>query len=116
MTMRRMVEKIFRCHGRQMQAAHDGKTLAVRGFFQAVTGKGQNMARFSVGPLGTEETGQFVYFGPVEPELEEGDELTVEGKEYILRRSEVIDGVNGPAYRWAMCVEKGGAEEWGLSG
>lgn len=111
-----MVEKIFQCHGRTVQAVHDGRMLQVRGFFQAVTGKGQNMARLSVGPLGTQGTGQFVYLGPVEPRLEEGDELTVDGKEYILRRCEVIDGMNGPAYRWGMCVEKGGADEWGLSG
>lgn len=116
MTMRRMVEKIFQCHGRRMRAVHDGGALTVRGFFQAVTGKGQNMARLSVGPLGTEGMGQFVYFGPVEPELEEGDELTVDGKEYILRRCEVIDGTNGPVYRWAICVEKGGVEAWDLSG
>lgn len=100
-----MVEKILRTHGTDMTVVRGTETFRVRGFLQPVTGKNQNMSRITVGPLGREETGQYVYIGPLEPALEPGDEI--EGR--IVRRAESVSG----AYVWAMCVKKGGADTWG---
>lgn len=88
----------------------------VRGFLQPVTGRGQNMSQINAGPLGTELPGQYIYIGPVIPEVTAEDVLRLDGKEYIMRRAEKIDGMNGPAYQWGMCVEKGAEDTWGLSG
>ena len=114
--MRRMVEKILRCYGREIQVTSGSETVAVCAFLQPVTGRGQNMSQIGLGPLCTEAPGQYVYIGPVEPEIAAGDVLALDGKEYILRRAERIDGMNGPAYRWGMCVEKGAEDTWGLNG
>ena len=56
-----------------------------------------------------------MYIGPVEPAAEAGDTLSVDGKEYWLRRTELIRDGNGPVYCWGMCVEKGGEDTWGQS-
>lgn len=114
--MRRMVEKILRYYGKEILVRTDSGEVIVRGFLQPVTGKGQNMAEITMSPLGVESLGQCVYIGPVEPEVAEGDVLSADGKEYLLRKVKQIDGTNGPAYRWGMCMEKGAEDLWGLSG
>lgn len=103
--MRRMVEKILKTHGVDMTVTRGEESFVVRGFFQPVTGKSQNMSRITVGPLGREETGQYVYIGPLEPALEPGDQVD----NCIVRRAEPVSG----AYVWAMCVKKGEDDTWG---
>ena len=112
--MRRMVEKILNCYGREVTVARLGTTVFA--FLQSVRGKGQNMVLKEVGPLGTVQPGQYVYIGPVEPELLEDDVLEAEGKTYVVRRSETVHGAAGAAYQWAMCARGGGADTWGSSG
>ena len=41
--------------------------------------------------------------------------VTVNGKNYWLRRTELILDANGPVYCWGICVEKGGEDTWGQS-
>ena len=41
--------------------------------------------------------------------------MTVDGKDYWLRRAELVRDGNGPVYCWGMCVEKGGEDTWGQS-
>lgn len=114
--MRQTVEKFLRQYGSDIQIRSGEQTVQVRAFLQPVTGRGQNMAQVSVSPLGREAAGQYIYIGPLEPALMLDDVLEVEGREYILRRTEQITGINGPVYRWGMCVEKGAEDTWGLSG
>ena len=49
----------------------------------------------------------------MEPVVEKGDILEVNSKRYLLRRAEVIHDRKGPLYRWGLCVERGGDDEWG---
>ena len=112
--MRRMVEKILGCYGQEVTIARLGTT--VYAFLQPVRGKGQNLVLKEVGPLGVAQPGQYVYIGPVEPELLEEDVLEAEGRAYVVRRSETIHGAGGAAYQWAMCVRGGGADTWGSNG
>lgn len=111
--MRRMVEKILRCYGRDILLARGEEKIMVTGFLQPVTGRGQNMSDILVHPLRTQGKAQYVYIGPVEPEVQAQDELTLDGRTYILRRVDQISDMNGPAYRWGMCVEKGAEDTWG---
>lgn len=110
--MRRMVEKILNCYGREVTVTANGETAAVFAFLQPVTGRGENMGKHSVSPLGTEHSGRYVFIGPVEPKLGVDDEVAADGRTFILRRVEIMDGMNGPAYQWAMCVEKGAQDDW----
>lgn len=116
MNVRQMVEKILGYYGKPIRVCTSTGERHVRGFVQPVTGKNRNLTAISVSPLGTEMTGQCVYIGPVEPELAAGDVLDLDGKQYVLRRIELIDGMRGPAYRWGICVEKGELDLWGMSG
>lgn len=97
-----MVEKILKTHGTDMTVVRGAERFTVRGFFQPVTGKGENMSRITLSPLGRVDRGQYVYIGPLEPALAPGDEL----EDCIVRRAEPVSG----CYVWAMCVKKGGGE------
>ena len=70
--MRRMVEKILRCYGREIRVPR--LNGPVYGFLQYVQGKGQNMVLKEAGPLGMAFTGQYVFIGPAQPELEPDDD------------------------------------------
>ena len=109
-----MVEKILGCYGQEIRI--QGLDRAVFGFLQSVRGKGQQLVLKDVGPLGLEQTGQYVYIGPVEPELQEGDILEAAGKGYVVRRCEKVWATGGAVYQWGMCVERGGSDTWGSNG
>jgi hypothetical protein len=49
-----------------------------------------------------------VYIGQVENEINPGDRLVLGRREYLIRRTEIIYDSKGPAYRWGLCVQKGG--------
>lgn len=109
-----MVEKILNCYGSEILIRRLG--TAVPGFLQPVRGKGQNMVRKEVGPLGMTQPEQYVFIGPVEPELQVDDILELEGRCYVLRRAERVGGTGEAAYQWGMCVQRGGVDTWGSSG
>lgn len=110
--MRRMVEKILNHYGSDIQVDRNGSTVTVRGFLQPVTGRSQNMARLEMGPLGMENLGQYVYIGPLEPEIREGCVLKCGGREFLPRKAERIS----ETYQWVMCVERGAEDTWGSNG
>lgn len=113
--MRRMVDKILSSYGSAV-TLHRGDTVhSVRAFFQPVRSKSWQYLEGNYSPLGEVPRGQYVYIGPVEPAAEVGDTLTVAGRDYWLRRTELILDRNGPVYCWGMCVEKGGEDVWGQS-
>ena len=109
--MRKMVEKLLKQHGMEIQV--EGQR--VHALFQSVTGKLERLAVRLPGLLGVESSKRWIYIGPVEPQLREDQVLTVEGRRYLVRSAQHITGNDGPAYTWAMCVEKGREEPWGAS-
>lgn len=109
--MRNMVEKLLNQHGMEVRLG----ARTVRALFQPATGRLERLALQEPGPLGLESRKRYVYIGPLEPELHEDDVLSVEGKGYIVRTVQSVAGSNGPVYTWAMCVEKGREDAWGMS-
>ena len=101
--MRIMVEKLLGQYGMDIQVG----SLPVRALFQPVTGRLERLALQNPGPTGLQSRQRYLYIGPVEPEVQMDTELTVAGKRYTVRTAHRISGDNGPAYTWAMCVEKG---------
>ena len=114
--MRRMVEKIMRCHGQRLTVVCGGVEQEVVGFLQPITGNAQHMARITAQALGTERYGQFVYLGPAEHRLEADDLVRDQGKEYLVRTAQVISKGGQELYCWAMCTEKGRDVPWEISG
>ena len=114
--MRGMLEKILSCYGKSLEIHCADGVKCVRAFLQPVTGRAENMSAIENSPLGKREKWQYVYIGPVEPAVEEGDMLECPEGKFLLRRCERVDGIGGPAYRWGMCVRKGAEDTWGLNG
>lgn len=104
--MRKMVEKLLHQHGMEIRV--EGRQ--VRALFQSVTGRLERLAERTPGVLGVENGKRYIYIGPVEPEIREDQVLTVEGRDYLVRSAQRINGNDGPVYTWAMCVEKGREE------
>lgn len=113
--MVRMVGKILNTYGAAVTLRHGDTGYAIRAFFQPVRSKSWQYLEGDYSPLGEIPRGQYVYIGPVEPAAEAGDTLTVDGKDYWLRRTELVRDSGGPVYCWGMCVEKGGEDTWGQS-
>jgi len=114
--MRQMIEKILNCYGVELVLLSGQEKQTIRGFMQPVTGKNENLSCIEMMPLGKEDDGRFVFIGPVEPGAGPGDQLLRGEEAFILRRSEIVDGVGGPAYRWGLCVRKGAEDTWGMNG
>ena len=111
--MEKMVRKILEQYGTAMQVTSDGKTRDVRGFFQPVRSKSwQNMVSLDT-PLGEAPRGQYIYIGPAGSDVQNGDVLTVGGKDYVFRRVEPYYYGDSPVYLWGLCVEKGVNDTWG---
>ena len=113
--MRRMVEKILDSYGAAVTLEGQSGEHTLRAFFQPVRSKSWQYLEGNYSPLGEVPRGQYVYIGPVEPEARVGDTLRVGGRNYWLRRTELIQDREGPVYCWGMCVEKGGEDTWGQS-
>ncbi|MBQ7802021.1 MAG: hypothetical protein IJ375_06840 [Oscillospiraceae bacterium] len=111
--MRQMVGKILKAYGAAVTLCQGVEEYAVFAFFQPVRSKSWQYLEGNYSPLGEIPRGQFVYIGPVEPAAQAGDTVRVDGKAYLLRRSELVRDGNGPVYCWGMCVEKGGEDNWG---
>ncbi len=111
--MGQMVAKILKTYGMALTLCHGGQNYEIRAFFQPVRSKSWQYLEGNYSPLGEIPRGQYVYIGPVEPAAASGDTLSVGGKDYWLRRTELIRDANGPVYCWGMCVEKGGEDNWG---
>lgn len=111
--MQKMLTKIFKAYGTAVTLCHKEEEYQIRAFFQPVRSKSWQYLEGAYGPLGEIPRGQFVYLGPVEPAAQAGDTVLVDGRAYLLRRSELIRDNNGPVYCWGMCVEKGGEDTWG---
>lgn len=111
--MRQMVEKILRFYGTGILLRHGSESCGIRAFFQPVRSKSWQNMEHAVSALGETARGQYIFMGPVEPEAHEGDILSVGGKEYLLRRTEIIYDSEGPVYCWGLCMEKGRDDTWG---
>lgn len=113
--MQREIGKILSEYGSAVTLQHDGISISFRAFFQPVRSKSWQYLEGNYSPLGEIPRGQYVYLGPVSPEAKAGDALTVDGKHYWLRRTELVRDKDGPLYCWGLCVEKGGEDTWGQS-
>ena len=111
--MRKIVAGVLRQYGSNMTVTRGEISVKVRGFFQPVRSKSwQNITNVAT-PLGEDPRGQYVYIGPAETEVKQGDLLTVDGGNYIFRRVEPYWYGDEKVYIWGLCVEKGVNDTWG---
>ena len=111
--MKKMVCTILRQHGTAMELTRGGETITVKVFFQPVRSKSWQSMVNQATPLGEVIRGQYIYIGPADVAVSEGDILTVGNKSYFLRRVELYRYGDEAVYTWGMCVEKGVNDTWG---
>lgn len=110
--MRAMVDKILRQYGMGMTLVSEDGERTVWGFFQPVRSKSfQNMIHVER-PLGMVERGQYIYIGSPEEILREGDRLDVDGRKFVVQRTEPYYYGSEAVYVWGLCAQKGGEEAW----
>lgn len=112
--MKRMVDSLLRQHGTAMILCRSDGEFPVRGFFQPARSKSLQSVVSHNTPLGQMDRGQFIYIGPADVAVSQGDTLTVGDNSYILRRTEVYRYGDEPVYTWGLCMEKGGDDTWGI--
>ncbi len=112
--MVRMVSGILQQYGTAMTLQHVGQAeeISLRGFFQPVRSKSWQNATYLATPLGEITRGQYVYIGPVDVEVREGDSLHLGGRTYYFRRVEPYYYGDEQVYLWGLCVEKGVNDTW----
>ena len=108
-----MVNTILQQHGSKMTLEHNGVQMTVKGFFQPVRSKSWQSLMNQETPLGEVFRGQYIYIGPADVAVSEGDILTVGKKSYFLRRVEPYRYGAEAVYTWGMCIEKGVNDTWG---
>ena len=111
--MRQRVENIMARYGTDMTIVSNKKEKSVRGFFRAVNSKSWQSMESEATMLGEITRGQYVYLGPVDVTVKEGDSLKVGGRSYLFRRVEPYYYGNEVVYQWGLCVEKGVNDTWG---
>ena len=112
--MRQTVEKIFTQHGTDLTIVSGLVSKTVRGFFRAVNSKSWQSMESEATLLGEITRGQYVYMGPEDAAVKEGDTLILGERSYLLRRTELYYYGNQAVYQWGLCVEKGVNDTWGI--
>ena len=112
--MRRTVEKIMAQHGTDLNIVSGLESKTVRGFFRAVNSKSWQSMESEATLLGEITRGQYVYMGPVNGTVKEGDTLILGDRSYLFRRTELYYYGNQAVYQWGLCVEKGVNDTWGI--
>ena len=108
--MRRMLETAMRQYGTDMKVSCDGKVISVRAFLQPSRSKARQETQMEYSPLGQIPMEQYVYIGPAEPVVKDGDLVEAAGVWYRMHRTEPVYAGGGILYYWALCRKKGGDE------
>ena len=110
--MRRMIDRALKRYGVAAVLEHEGKNIPLRTFFQPSMSKSWGSMNPIVTPLGQLPGGQYLYIGPAEQPISQGDVVQVSTGSYVIRRPETYLDRNGPVYQWALCVRKGSDQPW----
>jgi len=105
-----MVNTIFRQYGTTIHISGSGGERSVKGFFQPVRSKSWQSIVNTAMPLGEGDRGQYIYMGPGDAPVSEGEVLQVGEKCYRLERVESYYYADQAVYIWGMCVEKGSGD------
>jgi len=111
--MRSIIQQMIHTWGTDVKVNHKGNASYTKAVFVPTTSRSWQNMEHVYSPVGETPRGQYNYIGALEPVAEKGDILEVGGKPYLLRRVEVVRDAKGPLYRWGLCVESGGPDQWG---
>lgn len=110
--MKQAVETAMQKYGTDMTIISGSEQKTARGFFRAVNSKSWQSMESEATLLGEITRGQYVYMGPMEVTVAEGDTLVIGSRSYLFRRVEPYYYGNQAIYQWGLCVEKGVNDIW----
>ena len=114
--MRDLMDQVFDRYGTDAVLISEAGQQEIKVFFHSVNSRSwQNMERMFF-PLGEIHRGQYICVLPIAAAAAAGDTVQVCGKSYKLRRVEEMFLKGESVYRWGLCVEKGGDDNWGARG
>ena len=114
--MRSIMDQVFARYGSDALLTTETGKQKTKVFFHSVNSRSwQNMERMFF-PLGEIHRGQYICVLPIGAVAAAGDTVTVKGTSYKLRRVEEMFVKGESVYRWGLCVEKGGDDNWGARG
>lgn len=110
--MKALIESILQGYG-SLATITDGESARTfRAFIQPVTEKGWQNTKKIIASLGQVPKGQYVYIGPAEVELTQGQRLETRGQTFLVRRCEKVFLGEEAMYTWALLTKAGGADPW----
>lgn len=113
--MRKAIEDVMTRYGTVLTVLRDEEEpRSVRGFFRPVNTNSWQSIESEATLLGELTRGQYVYLGPIEGDVREGDTLGLGEKTYLVRRVEIYYFADASLYQWGLCVEKGVNDTWGI--
>ena len=110
--MKALIESILQGYGRLVTVRDGQSARTFRALVQPVTEKGWASTRKLIESLGRVPKGQYVYIGPAEMEIKQGQTVEVRQEAYVVRRSETMALGDETLYVWALLTKAGGAESW----
>ena len=108
-----MIGKILNTYGTAVTLCQGDREFRIRAFFQPVRSKSWAYLDGEYSPLGEIPRGQYVYIGPADVAVSEGDILLIGERAFSFRRVEPYEYNGSSIYVWGLCVEKGVDDSWG---
>ena len=113
--MRKLMDGVLARYGTMATLYSATGQREMKVFFHSINSTSlQNMERMFCS-LGEIPRGQYICVLPADAMAEPEDTLIVADRAYLLRRIEDMAMFTGAVYRWALCVEKGSEDTWGLT-
>lgn len=110
--MKQMMERILAAYGSPAEVIQEnGSTSPVRAFVQPVTERYWKELR-QVKMLGEVQLGSWLYIGPAEELLADGQEVRCRDEAFVTMRAEVLCIGEEALYTWALLRKKGGDAPW----
>lgn len=110
--MRALIESIIQGYGSLVTVTEGQSARTFRAFVQPVTEKGWQNTKKVIRALGEVPKGRYVYIGPADCALSEGQIVTVREQAYLVRRFETVYLADEAMYGWALLARAGGDDPW----
>lgn len=107
------INKVLDRYGSEMTLHRQDKTISFRGFLQPFRSKSLQNTRENATMLGIYAAGQYVLLAPGDLVIEKGDDFCWGEHFYTVKQAETVMAAGKAAYRWCICVKKGGEDSWG---
>jgi hypothetical protein len=113
--MKEMFEGVLYRYGTPAKLYARWGTRQLRVFFYPASSAWQRTERM-ITPLGEVPGGKYFCVLPADLNIVPDDVLEIGGRSYLLHRVEQRMLLGEEIYQWALCVEKGSEDTWGING